>query len=133
VTTLDWVLAQGRTLQESTMTATCNVQRKTGQTVYNPVTHQDEPVIDTIFTGPCRVQPARIATAEEVQMFGQQINSLTMVGALPVTMADLLPDDVIAITASLDPGQVGKKYTVQAVQTSSAATARRFIAVDNEG
>lgn len=115
------------------MPATCVVQRDTGQTGYDPATHQSTPIVETVYSGSCRVQPARVATAELVQMFGQQITGLTVVGAVPVTMTDLRPDDVVQVTDSPDPGQVGKEYKVQAVHASSAATSRRFIAADDQG
>lgn len=130
---LDEFLDEARALQEALMTATGVVQRKTGETEYNPVTHQNEPVVQTVLTSKCRVQPARVATAELVQMFGQQINSLNVVGALPVAVTDLLAGDILQITASPDPGQVGKQYTLLAVHTSTSATARHFIAVDDQG
>lgn len=126
-------LAEAQALQEAQMTSVCEISRNTGTTVYDPVTHQDEQVWTPVYTGKCFIQPAGRNTPLITPLAGQRINSEYMAGAVPVTVTDLRSDDVAKVTASEDPGQVGKQYVIETVLTSATATARRFLAVDNQG
>lgn len=121
-----------RAQAESMMTEHCVIERPTG-TQYDPASHRDESTWQPVYTGRCHLQPVSAASAELTELVGQQINSLTHHGTVPLSVTDLQADDRLTITASDDPAQIGRRYTLTAVQSGSHAVARRFTATENQG
>lgn len=128
-------LPELRAQAESLMTETCRVERDTGRRAYYPDTHADIPIRKTVYAGRCRIKPvAGTPAAGARTLFGQEINSLSHIGTLPISVTDVRADDRLTITGSdLDPGQVGRSYTLLAVGAAAMGIARRFVAVENQG
>lgn len=109
----DWA-ANNRPAAESVLTDRCTITRPGAPaTAFDPVTGAvGSPVPVTVATDvACRVSydtttPRRQNFAEET------IESARHLVELPYSHTDVQPDDVVTITASDDPAQVGRNYKV---------------------
>lgn len=106
------------------MTDACQVVRMGTTPTVNPTTGQETYPETVQYTGPCRVRPnLRDSDAE----FGeQQVQVLSHLVSIPVSEADVVPDDVVHVTASDDASLVGKRLRVRAVARGTNITARRL-------
>ena len=81
----------------------------------------------TMYAGPCRVS-AHKTRFDKVQNAGQEpVTLMRVIVDLPVS-ANYQPavDDIVNITASLDPSAVGQKFRVRQPQFGSQMTARHL-------
>jgi len=121
---------QGRAAAERIMLDTCTVRRKTG-TTFNESTGQYTDTTSTIYTGKCKLQDRLIQG--EAEAGGREVITLSSVLHLPVSVTTVQVDDVAEVTASQDPGAVGRKLRVAQVHYKSYATARQLQVEDVTG
>jgi hypothetical protein len=85
------------------------------------------PAVLTVYSGKCRVSGHK-TRFDKVENAGQEPVSMMRVYVdLPVAADyDAAVDDIVTITASLDPGAVGQKLRVRQPQYGSQMTARHI-------
>ena len=117
----------GRRFTEASMTTLGIIQRDTGATTSDPITYEETPVYETIYTGKCKVkfpdmQPAEVSVPGMVVVEQDAILSLPIEGSGGVRV-----DDIWTCTENvLDPSLVGVKLRIAGVHHQTSATARRF-------
>lgn len=122
-------IAMGRKQAGLRMDSTCDITRVTGS-------HLDEAtgkMVDTltvIYTGICRLRYIS-PRVFEVEAAGQMIAEQRPTLSIPVLAdgsGDVLANDMATITANLlDPAMVGVQCRIEARDSGTAATARRFL------
>jgi hypothetical protein len=118
------LLARGRARAESLMVDSCVIRRRTGSTV-DPDTGAEVPTYTQVYEGKCRIQFRGLAT--ESPTSGQQrVDLLTTEIQLPITVTDIAVNDVVEITASLDPDLPGRLLRINNRMHKTHATARRM-------
>ena len=125
-------LADARALQESIMLDEGVLEEKTG-TTFDPVTNTEVDVWEPVYTGKGRAQAQLNRGATQPIVAGQQVELQAYACAIPWDAPEPATGMRWRITDSLDPDLVGKALGITTVQASTFATARRFVAVDNQG
>lgn len=116
---------------ESLMTATCRIERRTGSR-FDPYLNTDVATYAPVYEGMCRVR-ADNAGAAEILAGEQQVTAQSYRCLVPITAPAIRPHDRLTVTASDDPRQQGKAFSVTTVATSSEPICRRFRAIDDQG
>lgn len=116
---------------ESLMTATCRIERRTGSQ-FDPVQNTDTATYSTVYEGVCRVR-ADTSGAAEVLAGEQQVTAQAYRCLVPINAPEIRPHDRVTVTASDDPRQLAKAFSVTTVATSSEPFCRRFRAIDDQG
>ena len=109
------------------MTTLGIIQRDTGATTQDPVTLEETPVFETVYTGKCKLkfpgmQPAEVSVPGMVVVEQDAILSLPVDGSGGVKV-----DDIWTCTENvLDPSLVGVSLRIAGMHHQTSATARRF-------
>lgn len=125
------VVQSGRRAMTSVLIDACTVTRaSTSPPVYDPVTMQYTPAAPTaVFTGACWVRPAQ-AGANVVEAGDEPVTLRTFLVSLPWDCPTVEVDDMLTVTASLDPRLVGRPLRVVAVAYSTAHVRRQITVED---
>lgn len=117
----------GRREAEKLMVSTCKIERATGETVLDPITYEEVPVVITAYEGKCKIRMAN-AMVKRAQIPGQVLAVQQLVLSVPIVGSETIRSgDVVTVTANpLDDGLVDKKFTVRGQHAQTFATARRF-------
>lgn len=108
------------------MTDTCQIVRMGTTPTTNPVTNLDTyPAVEQ-YAGQCRVRPNSQSLSTDSGFGEQQVQLLSHMVSIPVSEADVVPDDVVIVTASDDASLVGKRLRVRTVARGTHITARRM-------
>ncbi len=126
------VAVQGRTAAERIMLDTVTIRRKTG-TGFNETTGQYTDTTSTVYTGKCKLQDAGRTLQGEAEAGRREVITLSSFLHLPVSVTAVQVDDVAEVTASQDPGAVGRKLRVAQLDYKTFATARRLQVEDAIG
>jgi hypothetical protein len=113
----------GQARAESMMTDACTIVRLSATPVTNPVTGVVTRPETEMYAGVCRVRPGG---ARQVEAGGQVLQAITHTVSVPVSHTDVLPDDVVIVTASGDPALVEARLRVREVARGTHITARRL-------
>lgn len=106
--------------------------RQTG-TTFDRDANTDVPVWETVWEGPCLVEPPASADGSETEAAEQRISVQPLLVSVPLVVADVRPTDRFTVTASADPRLVGLPLQVVRVKAGSLAKVRQFSAIDNQG
>lgn len=123
----DSVALQGRQLAESQMTSAGIVYRANGGFTTDPVTLEETPTYDTIYTGACRLRfTANTPRTGEVP--GVVVTDQSATLSFPVLGSEgITTGDIWQCTANpLDPALVGRRLRIAGIHSMTHATARRF-------
>lgn len=117
------LIARGQAAAESLMLDACTVQRVTGTT--EDANGVVTPTYSTVYTGKFKLQASSEQFPSTPQA-GQRVWTLiTAYAHFPLTAtADV--DDVLTVTASVDPANVGRQFRVTANGRKTFATAFRL-------
>lgn len=126
-------LQRGRRAHEKLMVDTCVVNRITKSTVLNEDTGKYDDVVTKVYptgaaaAGPCILDRSN-AMAREVEAGGQILLDRSDTLTLPVESSVGVDEDDIAtiITSANDPALVGSKFRIEAPDSETYATGRRF-------
>lgn len=126
-------LPEMRAHVESLMTDACKIRRATGATTTDPTTFAVTPVVETIYAGRCKVQ-SHEAFEQERESAAATVRIARVRVDVPVGAVEVLPGDVVTITAAEDPLLVGHHYRlVVPAPYKSHATAYRVAAEELTG
>jgi hypothetical protein len=118
------IVSSGRRAALALMVDACTISRQTGESVSSDAVVT--PTIATIYEGACRIR-RRDTQARMIEVAADEVSVGELLVSVPITVEDVLPGDVVAVTASqLDPGLVGRRFTVLGVSYASQITARRL-------
>lgn len=120
------VAARGRVFALAQMTDTCTITRE-GPRVLDTATGQNAPSVTAIYAGKCRVRPQPGIATRDVRAGDQVIGTHAPVVSVPVEVVDVAAGDIVTVTASRDPGLIGRRLLVQVVAEGSQITARRLL------
>jgi hypothetical protein len=125
------IALRGQAAAEALMLDMVTVKRRSGSTV-DPETGVVTPTYTTPYTGKAKVQQAAPATnptqVGEAAVFEGQLQL-----HLPVSVTTVQPDDLVTVTASLDPDLVGRTFHLRGPVHKTYLTARRFPMVEVTG
>lgn len=105
------------------MADTCTVRRRNGTTRVDGL---DVPNYDTVYTGMCKVQADTTLASTAQEIGGAVVTQTTRRVDLPMSAPEVMVDDLMDITASLDPQIVGETLRVSSRFGKTFATARRL-------
>jgi Family of unknown function (DUF6093) len=118
-------LARARQLAEKLMMDTCQITRKTGESIGagGVIT----PIVAAVYSGKCRVQ-AKAGSAGSWSDIGEASRVVSRLELqLPISAAETREGDKVTITAStFDPQLPGKVFVVRDVMHKSYLTSRRI-------
>lgn len=117
------VTARGRAVAERMMVDTCTIKRQTGEVIDEA--GEGTPTYTTVYTGKCRVQ-ARNLASESPNVGQQRVDIYTTELQLPIAVTDVAVNDVVEITASLDPMLAGRSMRVNNLMYGTHKTMRRL-------
>lgn len=118
------VVARGRQMAARGMVDTCVVRHQTG-TAVDPDTGKVTPTYTDVYTGACRVQFRGLATQSPTS--GQQrVDLLSAELQLPIAVTQVLVNDVVEVTTSLDPDLPGRLLRIKNLMHGTHKTARRL-------
>lgn len=120
-------LARGRRRAEALMIDTCRVYRPSDEVVTDPVTGEVTAVQESVYVGKCKIQAQRMQFPEYLEAGEHRYVSAPTEVHFPVDTPDIKALDIIEITASYDPNNVGRKFVVQTDDRKSLQTAVRVI------
>lgn len=127
--TRETALLQGRAAAEAGMVDTCTVKHGTGSTT-DDTTGAVTPTYSTVYTGPCKIQGAPVASRRNVGEASVVVASvllhLPIVGSEPVAVEDIATIN----TSGMDTALVGKVFRVAGPADGTFKTARRFPVVE---
>jgi len=106
------------------MVDACVIRRRTGETT-DPTTGEVTPTYAQVYSGKCRVQTRNIAT-QSSNVGQQRVDLFTSELQLPIEVVDVLVNDVVEVTDSLDPALVGHSMRVTNLAYGTHKTARRL-------
>ncbi|MGA5629799.1 DUF6093 family protein [Streptomyces cellulosae] len=120
---LDAFMTMGRHAAEELMQDACEVGRVKGYKT------DDEghsiPVIEAVYTGPCRVRPsAKGAVADKTGVV--QVETWAYTVSVPLAVTKVNTGDTVKITTSLDPSLTGRSLRVVSIDRGTQITARRL-------
>jgi hypothetical protein len=117
---------EGQALAESLMVDSCTITRRGGDPVFDDTTGTYTPATPTtVYTGVCKVRPSNLSGNTTAQAGEREVSLWPFSVSIPVAEdADL--DDVVTVTASLDPSLVGRTLRVRSVARGTYLTARRL-------
>lgn len=107
------------------------LERSVG-TQFDPLTNKRTTQWESVWDGPCLVDPPTTAGGE-VDAGQQQISVQPFTVSVPLEVTDISPGYRFIVTASDDPRAVGRPLAVTRVEAASLAQVRVFTAVDNQG
>lgn len=115
----------GRTWHESIMEDTCTVTRE-GTRTLDEATGLYSQTPTTVYSGPFRFMiPPRAPT--DIVAVGQTETLTRPRADFPVTTSTGIQDgDKLTVTASVDPGLVGRTFRLRGIAGQTHGTARRF-------
>jgi hypothetical protein len=131
--TIQTTTVTGRAFAEQLMQDTCTITRAdAGTPVFNETTGAyTSSAPTTVYTGPCRVKPRNLA--DRVVDAGEQAVSLwPFQVSIPFAATDVELDDLVTVTASVDPSLVGRELRVRSVTRGTFVTARRLECEEQE-
>lgn len=116
------------------MLDTCTITRAgTGDGTFDPETGETVPPARTsVYSGRCRVRQPNVGEQTPL-VAGQEITLVSAVVAIPWSTTGVEVGDQVAITASADPGLVGRVLSARRVITGSFLSSRRLHCVDDQG
>lgn len=117
--------ARGQAFAETLMTDTCTITRA-GSGTFNETTGVYDTTPSTVYSGKCRVRPMAIRADHQVDAGDAAVQIWPFVVSLPLTVTTVDASDTLTITASDDPGLVGRVLVVKSVALGSQITARRL-------
>lgn len=121
-------MGMARTAAESLMSSTCTITRDVGGQVWDEESGTytpGEPLL--VYQGKCKVQDNSRSVTEVLA--GERRAAVDAVELhLPIDGSEAVrrDDDVVIDSNPLDPGMVGRRFTVQALPSGSLKTARRL-------
>lgn len=125
------VLARGRAAAEALMVDACAIQRVTGTTL-DPDTGAETPTYMPVYAGRCRFQ-SRNLTGASPQAGQQRVDLYVLELQIPATVTGVAVNDVVTVTASVDPELVAPRadgtprlFRVANLMHKTHATARRL-------
>lgn len=125
-------LIELRAQAESMMTSTVTIEHPSG-TDFDPATNEQTQVWELVAESvPARLYAPK-TQPQAVDAGAQQVNSQIYQGTLPWATTGVRASDRVTVTASDDPDQVGKTFTILSVLASGQMIARRFTAIDDQG
>ena len=118
--------ARGRAAAIALMTDACVITRITGR-VLNPTTGALVDTTTTVYTGKCRFKAQQSARPRDLAAGETAVPENAPVVSVPITVTAVNEGDRVSITASNDPGAVGKTLLVRTVLAGTHITARRLL------
>lgn len=118
------VTMRGRQVAEQGMVDACVIRRQTGEAT-DPDTGEVTPTYADVYTGKCRVQTRGLATYSP-NVGQQRTDIFTAELQVPIDVTDVKVNDVVEITASLDPFLVGHTLRINNLAYGTHKTARRL-------
>ncbi|HET7386851.1 MAG TPA: DUF6093 family protein [Nocardioidaceae bacterium] len=117
---------RGQSAAERLMTDTCTITRPDPDTppVFDDATGTYTTPTVTVYEGKCRVRPTNVDRT--VEAGDVRVHLWHSVISVPISVSGVQVNDTVTITASTDPGLVGKVYTVGNIDLGTAITARRL-------
>lgn len=113
------------------MTDTCLVEKLTGRSARDPDSGLQEPVYETVFTSPCKVQDKGVSSGvAETEQGARVLVTLGLELHIPVSKPALQHNYRVTITAigdGTDPQLLNDVFYVVSSTTKSKATARRVL------
>jgi hypothetical protein len=115
-----------------TTTVTGRAFADAGTPAFNETTGAYTPAAPTtVYTGKCRVKPRNLA--DRVVDAGEQTVSLwPFQVSIPFAAIDVELDDLVTVTASVDPSLVGRELRIRSVTRGTFVTARRLECEEQE-
>lgn len=123
------VLARAHAAAALGMVDTCLIQR-VNSTIVDSETGKVTPVYATVYTGQCKVQQRAVRGGAPVVVGEASIFDSQLELHLPVNVTTVQPDDVVTITASIDPDLVGRTFHLRGPAHKTYLTARRMHMVE---
>lgn len=118
---------------ESLMDTQCVVQRKTGESHFDPDTNEYEDVWATIYAGKCRLAPPPPVLQQAVHLGEQRVTVQQYTVMLPYGTTGVQVSDLLTITAAPNPDQVGRTLAVTSVRAATQTVATRLVVSDDLG
>ena len=129
--TANLIAARGRTAAYRLMTDMCEI-REPSLVVFNPATKaNDETSGALVYAGRCRVRP-RDGRDQEDEVGDSPVSTWQYMLSIPfgATLAGVpvlpRPDQLVTVTASIDPTLVGQRMRIRQVVQGPHITARRM-------
>ena len=116
---------KGRRAAEKIMADQCRIYAL-GAKVMGPDGKYTTPEID-IYVGKCRVKAETGTSVGDIGAGETAVSRVTPVASVPVSVTGLKAGQRFVVTATTDPGLLGRTLLVRAVQTGSYITAHRLI------
>jgi hypothetical protein len=103
-------------------------------TTFDRALNTEVPTWQTLWSGPCLVDPPTIdGSATDAEVAQQMLTVQPFTVSVPLEVVDIRPDDRFIVTRSDDPWMVGRPLQVTRVKGASLAQQRQFTAISNEG
>lgn len=117
----------GRAANLQTLIDTCVVTRVVGK-VFDPETDTYSDVLETVYTGSCRVKPWM--AGYDQQAGEQSVTTKSYDVRFPADSVGLKVNDTLSLTESFDADLLGRPLTITSVELASARTAKHVVAED---
>lgn len=117
---------RGRRAAERLMVDTCSISRPSDEVTTNP-DGTVEAVQTLVYAGKCKLQQQRMQFAEMPDAGDHRFTVAPLEVHVPTSVVGLDTGDVVQVTASFDPANVGREFRVRTFDRKTFQSALRII------